>query len=92
MRLYESGTRALDHGEAAAAIADLEAAARLLPDSSEVQNHLGIAYEAVGRDDDARSAWRRAVDLDCSNEAAQRNLRAAEMRRTHTPAGDSPSP
>lgn len=76
-RLYVSGTEALDRGEPARAVTDLEAAARLLPESSEVQNHLGIAYDAVGRPDAARAAWERAVSLDCSNEAAAKNLRSA---------------
>ncbi len=76
-RLYVSGTEALDRGEPARAVTDLEAAARLLPESSEVQNHLGIAYDAVGRPDAARAAWERAVALDCSNEAAAKNLRSA---------------
>jgi Flp pilus assembly protein TadD len=79
-RLYESGTRALDRGETAAAVADLEQAARLVPDASEIQNHLGLAYEAAGRSDDALLAFRRAVALDCDNQAAQQNLRAAESR------------
>ena len=45
-----------------------------------MQNHLGLAYAAAGRDDDARYAFRRAVDLDCDNAAAAGNLRAAEQR------------
>lgn len=80
-RLYGSGSHALDRGDAATAIADLEQAARLLPESSEVQNHLGIAYETAGRRADALAAYRRAVALDCGNEAALRNLRAAEAPR-----------
>jgi Flp pilus assembly protein TadD len=79
-RLYESGTHALDRGDTPRAVADLEEAARLLPDSSEIQNHLGIAYEAAGREPSALAAYRRAVALDCSNDAAVRNLRAAEAR------------
>jgi Tfp pilus assembly protein PilF len=88
-RLYSSGSRALDQGDAMTAIADLEQAARLLPDSSEVQNHLGIAYEAVGLEDAALGAWRRAVALDCGNEAALRNLRSAEGRFEPTIAPDA---
>jgi len=76
-RLYQSGTKALDRGENERAIADLELAAARVPEASEVQNHLGLAYAAAGRDDDALEAFRRAVDLDCENEAALANLRAA---------------
>jgi len=77
-RLYASGTRALDAGQAEQAVADLEAAAVLLPEASEVQNHLGLAYARAGRPDEAAAAFQRAVDIDCDNDAAQHNLRAAQ--------------
>jgi Flp pilus assembly protein TadD len=79
-RLYESGTRALERGDAAAAVADLEHATRLVPHASEIQNHLGLAYAGAGREEDALRAFRRALELDCDNAAAQENLRAAELR------------
>lgn len=75
-RLYQSGTQALDRGDVALSIHDLEAAERLAPDASEIQNHLGLAYRAAGRPADARAAFERAVELDCENQAAQRNLEA----------------
>jgi Flp pilus assembly protein TadD len=78
--LYRSGTAALDRGEPDLAIFDLERAAELVPTASEIQNHLGLAYTAAGRDADARLAFRRAVDLDCTNRAAADNLRVAEQR------------
>jgi Flp pilus assembly protein TadD len=61
-------------------VADLERAAALVPAASEVQNHLGLAYAAAGRDADARAAFERAVELDCENAAAGQNLRAARRR------------
>jgi Flp pilus assembly protein TadD len=79
-RLYRSGTAALDAGAPERAIADLERAASLAPQASEVQNHLGLAYAAAGRPADAELAFRRAVELDCDNSAARENLRAAEQR------------
>jgi Flp pilus assembly protein TadD len=79
-RLYQSGTAALDAGEPERAVADLERAGALAPQASEVQNHLGLAYAAAGRPDDAERAFRRAVELDCENAAARENLRAAELR------------
>jgi Flp pilus assembly protein TadD len=79
-RLYQSGTAALDSGDSAQAIVELERAAELLPEASEVQNHLGLAYQASGRKRDAEIAFRRAVDLDCTNWAAVENLRVAEAR------------
>ena len=79
-RLYQSGTSALDRGDSRQAIAELERAAELSPEASEVQNHLGLAYQAAGRKSDAEFAFRRAVDLDCGNAAAVENLRVVEAR------------
>lgn len=79
-RLYRNGTQALDRGEPALAVADLERAAELVPQASEIQNHLGLAYAQLGRETEAERAFRRAVALDCDNAAARENLRAAELR------------
>ena len=79
-RLYQEGTAALDRGEVERAVSDLEHAARLVQ-ASEIQNHLGLAYAAAGRDADALNAFRNAVALDCDNEAAAHNLRRAESAR-----------
>ena len=93
-RLYASGSAALERGDHAAAIADLEQAAERVPHASEIQNHLGLAYARADRHDDALAAFRRAVALDCDNAAAQSNLRAAEAfaeRRTAA-SGKRPEP
>lgn len=79
MRLYQSGTAALERGDSPRAIADLERAAALVPHASEVQNHLGLAYAQAGRREEARRAFRRALELDCGNRAARENLSAAEL-------------
>jgi Flp pilus assembly protein TadD len=79
-RLYRSGTRALDSGDTGRAMADLERAARLVPQGSEIQNHLGLAYATAGREDAALAAFSRAVEIDCDNLAAQGNLEAARRR------------
>ena len=76
-RHFEAGNAGLDRGDAALAVAELERAAALVPEASEVQNHLGIAYAAAGRPADALAAFERAVALDCDNRAATENLRAA---------------
>ena len=76
-RHFEAGNSALDRGDAALAVAELERAAALAPEASEVQNHLGIAYVAAGRSGDALSAFERAVALDCDNREAAANLAAA---------------
>jgi Flp pilus assembly protein TadD len=79
-RLFRSGTTALDRGDSVAAVRDLEEAARILPESSAVHNHLGLAYAASQRDADALAAFERAVALDCDNQAAQSNLAQARAR------------
>lgn len=79
-RLYDRGTAALERGDAAAAIVDLERAAALVPGASEIQNHLGLAYDRAGRHEEALVAFRRAVALDCDNRAAHWNLQAALAR------------
>jgi len=81
VRLYGSGSQALERGDSERAIADLERAAELMPHASEVQNHLGLAYSSVGRQREATAAFRRALELDCDNAAARRNLAAAERPR-----------
>ena len=86
-RLYASGTEALDRGDTPRAVADLEAAATLLPEASEIHNHLGLAYAEAGREEEAVAAFARAVALDCDNRAAQHNLRAAEAGRLRPPEG-----
>jgi tetratricopeptide (TPR) repeat protein len=94
-RLYGRGTRALERGDGAAAIADLERAAALVPRASEIHNHLGLAYGRAGRHAEALAAFRRAVALDCDNRAAERNLRAAEARAkdgVSAGAGAPPAP
>ncbi len=78
-RAYQRGSAALESGDSARAIAELESAALWVPHASEIQNHLGIAYSMDGRREDALGAFRRAVELDCDNQAALRNLAEAEQ-------------
>ena len=73
-RYYAAGSEALDRGDAAVAIAELERAASLMPNASEIQNHLGLAYWSDGREDAALAALGRALELDCDNAAARVNL------------------
>ena len=72
--LYQRGTASLDRGETQRAISELEQAVIMVPNASEIQNHLGLAYAAAGRERDALGAFRRAVELDCDNLAASENL------------------
>lgn len=73
-QLYQSGTAELDAGRVQRALSDLERAASLQPDASEIQNHLGLAELAAGHRAAAREAFERALELDCDNQAAHRNL------------------
>ena len=82
-RLYRDGTQALERGDAEQAVITLESAADRVPEASEVQNHLGLAYLAAGRRGDAQLAFERAVALDCDNRAARHNL---EILRAEAPA------
>jgi tetratricopeptide (TPR) repeat protein len=79
-RAFEAGNHALDRGDTQQAISAFERAATLVPEASEVQNHLGIAYTSAGRDEEALAAFERAVALDCDNQAAAANLEAARGR------------
>jgi len=89
-RLYHSGTAALERGDVPRALADLEAAAALVPERSEVYNNLGLAQLGADREDLALRAFERATQLDCRNEAARDNLRRLEARWVASPgeAGD----
>jgi len=78
MQHYSAGTEALDAGDYARAVAELEHARSLSPHVSEVRNHLGLAYLAQGREAPALRELRSAVELDCNNDAARWNLRALE--------------
>lgn len=89
-RHYGAGTAALERGESARAIAELERAAGLVPHASEIQNHLGLAYWQAGDADRARAAFERAVELDCENRAAQSNLSRLERRPGDVPTTPAP--
>ena len=80
-QLYQSGSHALDEGDSTRAVSDLMQAAALKPESSEIQNHLGIAYERTGDEAAALAAFERAVELDCDNAAASANLTALLQER-----------
>lgn len=80
-RYYAAGTRALDRGETRDAIEALELAAGLMPNASEIHNHLGLAYWSAGRSEEALRALERAVELDCENEAARVNFARLRAER-----------
>jgi len=55
-------------------VAGLEACVSRSPRDLELLVELGAAYEATGRPDDARSAYRRAIELDPRDADVQRRL------------------
>jgi Flp pilus assembly protein TadD len=73
-RHYAAGSEALERGDAKTALEELREAARLVPQASEIRNHLGLAWWQLGDLSRARSAFEVALELDCDNAAARRNL------------------
>jgi len=55
-----------------------EATAKYSPNKGRVHNNLGYAYELAGRMEDARKAYRRALEIDPKYARATANLRAME--------------
>ncbi len=78
--LYQSGSQALQAGDVDRAIDELSAAARLVPQASEIQNHLGLAWIEAGEEQRALQFFERAVELDCDNQAASDGLARVKAR------------
>jgi len=60
-------------------------ATRIQPDLGRAWNNLGIAYTRLGRFDDARDAYHRAVELDTVFGSPERNLTIMETRAAGAP-------
>ena len=73
-RYYLSGSEALERGDPERALVELLRAAELVPQASEIRNHLGIAYWETGDLLRARGSFETALELDCDNAAAEANL------------------
>lgn len=86
---YREGNRELERGDPSQAIAQLERAAQLLPEQSEIHNHLGLALARAGRLDEALREFERATELDCDNRAAGLNLAWATQQRSRLSAGSA---
>ncbi len=62
------------------AAAGFDLATRIEPELGRAWNNLGIALSKLGRFDEARDAYRRAVELDTAFGSAERNLTMMETR------------
>jgi tetratricopeptide (TPR) repeat protein len=68
------GRSALEQGELELAAARFQRAGKLLPDSADPQRHLGVVLERQGNAEGAIAAYRRALELNPADVAAQRSL------------------
>ncbi len=66
-------------GEYAEAVVNLERAAELMAVDPVVNDHLGDAYWAVGRQVEARFQWKRALSFDPEEDEAERIRRKLEL-------------
>lgn len=65
-------------GQHEAAVADCTAALGIQPDYSKALGRMGLAFTALGKHREARSAYANAAQLDPENESYKTNLRLAE--------------
>jgi tetratricopeptide (TPR) repeat protein len=76
-------------GNASSAIGIMEALARVQPASAIVQLELGRTYAACARNNDAKAALERAVDLDSSLADAWRELSEQRLQLGETASADA---
>lgn len=69
----------------AAALDGFRLATRIQPNLGRAWNNLGIAYSRLGRYDEARVAYHRAVELDTAFGSPERNLTIMETRAAGAP-------
>lgn len=71
---------ALQRGDAAEAIAHVEALLAVSPDSGRQLGYAAAVYDGLGRDDDVIATWRRAIDLAPEDASAHVSLGRALLR------------
>ena len=69
----------------AAALDGFRLATRIQPNLGRAWNNLGIAYTRLGRFDEARAAYHRAVELNTVFGSPERNLTIMETRAAGAP-------
>jgi Flp pilus assembly protein TadD len=80
-RALIEGDRLFQSGKAAEAIPLLERAALDLPQNAPALNHLGLAYHATGKTNEARRAYLRALEIDRNRIEATYNLAITHLER-----------
>ncbi|MGD1157416.1 MAG: tetratricopeptide repeat protein [Terriglobia bacterium] len=83
-RKFQSAQAHFNSGQYAAAQQELEALARTLPDSFEVQELLGLVYSAEGQEEKATAPFEKAVRLRPESGGARNNLATNLVRRGKT--------
>ncbi len=66
----------VQRGRPAEGLQDLQIAARLAPNNADVFYSTGLALEALGRVEEARTAWQRALQIDPKHASSQQRLKA----------------
>ncbi len=80
-RALIEGDRLLQIGKSSEAIPLLERAALDLPQNAPALNHLGLAYHASGKTNEARRAYLRALEVDRNRIEATYNLAITYLER-----------
>ena len=80
-RALIEGDRLLQLGKVAEAVPLLERAAQDLPQNAPALNHLGLAYHAIGKTNEARRAYLRALEIDRNRIEATYNLAITHLER-----------
>jgi tetratricopeptide (TPR) repeat protein len=83
-RKFQSALAHFNSGQYAAAQQELEALARALPNSFEVQELLGLVYSSQGQEEKATAPFERAVRLRPESGPARNNLATNLARRGKT--------
>ena len=80
-RALVEGDRLLQIGKAGESLPLLERAVRDLPQNAPALNHLGLAYHATGKTNEARRAYLRALEVDRNRIEATYNLAITHLER-----------
>ncbi len=80
-RALVEGDRLLQLGKAGESLPLLERAVQDLPQNAPALNHLGLAYHATGKTNEARRAYLRALEVDRNRIEATYNLAITHLER-----------